>query len=304
MGISSAQLAGSIANDKLANSSITVTDGTTPSSVSLGGTLTFAGTANEITVSQSGGTVTISLPATINADTTGNATSATSATTATTASNVVVTARDTNASAHYLTFTTSTNGSSLGLYTDSTLSYIPTTNTLTVANITLSGSILPGVNSPTDSGQSIGSATNKWNTVYATVFNGTSTKSLYADLAENYLGDANYESGTVLVLGGDAEVTVTNTKGDRKVAGVVSTNPAHLMNSALEGNHVVALALQGRVPCKVLGKVAKGDILVTAAKEGYAIVDNDAKVGTVIGKAVGIKNDDGYGTVEIVVGRV
>tara|TARA_R110000868_G_scaffold138792_1_gene353186 strand:+ start:1523 stop:7789 length:6267 start_codon:yes stop_codon:yes gene_type:complete len=304
LGITNAQLAGSIANGKLANSSISVTDGTESSSISLGDTLTFAGTTDEVTVGQSGGTVTISLPATINADTTGNAATATTATTATTASNVVFAARNTNAATHYIAFTSSTNGSSLGLYTDSTLSYVPSTDTLTVSNITMTGSILPGLNNPTDSGQNIGSATNKWNTVYATVFNGTSTKALYADLAENYLGDTTYEPGTVLVFGGDAEVTVSSTKGDRKVAGVVSTNPAHLMNSALEGNHVVALALQGRVPCKVLGRVAKGDILVTAAKDGYAIVDNDAKVGTVIGKAVGTKTDDGYGIVEIVVGRV
>jgi hypothetical protein len=77
-----------------------------------------------------------------------------------------------------------------------------------------------------------------------------------------------------------------------------------LMNSALEGEHVIALALQGRVPCKVLGKVEKGDILVSAGIAGYAIVDNDAKVGTVIGKAVSAKDDNGYGIVEIVVGRV
>lgn len=76
------------------------------------------------------------------------------------------------------------------------------------------------------------------------------------------------------------------------------------MNSALEGETVVGVALQGRVPCKVLGKVEKGDMLVTAAKEGYAIVNNTPGVGQVLGKAVGTKGDDGYGIVEVVVGRV
>jgi len=123
-------------------------------------------------------------------------------------------------------------------------------------------------------------------------------------LAENYLADATYEEGTVLVFGGDEEVTVTNSKGNTRVAGVVSTNPAHLMNSNLEGEHVTAIALQGRVPCKVLGKVAKGDMLVTSAIPGYAIVNNSPGVGTVIGKAVGAKDDEGKGTVEVVVGRV
>ena len=98
-------------------------------------------------------------------------------------------------------------------------------------------------------------------------------------------------------------VTTTETKGDRKVAGVVSENPAHLMNSALSGMNVTALALQGRVPCKVIGKVEKGDLLVTSAIAGYAVVNNDPSVGTVIGKAVGTKDDTDRGIVEIVVGK-
>ena len=318
-GISSAQLAGSIANAKLANSSITVTDGTTPSSISLGGTLTFAGTANEITVAQSGGTVTISLPATINADTTGNATTAT---TASVASATTITSRNTTAGTHYPVFTTSNTTGTLSHYTDTNLQWVPSTNILTISgtgansvaingengSITHTGNIVGKLNTSGttsgDNGTTIGDSTHRYNTVWTTVLNGTSTNALYADLAENYLGDAQYEPGTVLVFGGVAEVTITNTKGDRRVAGVVSTNPAHLMNSALEGDYVVALALQGRVPCKVLGKVEKGDILVSAGIAGYAIVDNDAKVGTVIGKAVSAKDDNGYGIVEIVVGRV
>ena len=76
------------------------------------------------------------------------------------------------------------------------------------------------------------------------------------------------------------------------------------MNDGLEGDHVIGLALTGRVPCKVIGKVQKGDILVTSAVPGYAMVDNDPKVGTVIGKAVGTKDDAERGIVEVVVGRV
>ena len=140
--------------------------------------------------------------------------------------------------------------------------------------------------------------------MYAAVFEGTATSAQYADLAEKYLADAEYEPGTVLVFGGEQEVTVTKYKGDRKVAGVVTTDPAYLMNSELQGENVVAIALQGRVPCKVLGKVEKGDIIVSSAIEGYGIVQNDPVVGTVIGKAVGTKDDDGRGIVEVVVGRV
>jgi len=161
-------------------------------------------------------------------------------------------------------------------------------------------SIIPDGNNT----RTLGDSGNVWNTVYATLFEGKATSAQYADLAENYLANAEYEPGTVLVFGGTEEVIVTSTKGDRRVAGIVSTEPAHLMNSKLEGDHVVAVALQGRVPCKVLGKVRKGDLLVTSSIPGYAIVDNQPSVGTVIGKALQDKDDDGRGVIEVVVGRV
>jgi hypothetical protein len=142
------------------------------------------------------------------------------------------------------------------------------------------------------------------NTLSVPNITGNASSANYADLAEKYLADFAYEPGTVLVFGGTNEVTQNTVKGDRRVAGVVSTNPAYLMNSQLEGDTVVDLALQGRVPCKVIGQVQKGDILVTSDVPGYAIVDNDPKIGTVIGKAVGTKLDNDKGVVEVVVGRV
>jgi hypothetical protein len=106
-----------------------------------------------------------------------------------------------------------------------------------------------------------------------------------------------------LVFGGDKEVTTITEKGSRRVAGVVSTNPAYTMNAECPGIKI-CVALQGRVPVKVLGQVRKGDLLVSSAIEGHAIVDNDPKVGTVIGKAVADKLDETRGIVEAVVGRV
>ncbi len=141
-------------------------------------------------------------------------------------------------------------------------------------------------------------------TLTATNFSGTASSANFADLAEKYVGDQAYEPGTVLVFGGDNEVTICTAKGDRKVAGVVSTDPAYLMNNALKGDTVVELALTGRVPCKVIGTVEKGDMLVTSAIPGYAMVDNDPKLGTVIGKAVESKDSDGKGVIEVVVGRM
>ena len=141
-------------------------------------------------------------------------------------------------------------------------------------------------------------------TLTVPILNGTASKANFADLAEKYTGDEAYEPGTVVIFGGDEELTLTDKKGDRRVAGVISTNPGYLMNNDLEGDTAIELALTGRVPCKVIGKVQKGDMLVTSAIPGYAIVDNDPKLGTVIGKAVGTKDDDGRGVVEVVVGRL
>jgi len=185
-----------------------------------------------------------------------------------------------------------------------TVSWTASGSISNVSTINHTGNITGPANSGSNNGVSIGSSSNRYNTVWASVFNGTATEALYADLAENYLGDADYEPGTVLVFGGDEEVTACSVKGDTRVAGVVTTNPAHLMNSALQGNYVTGIALQGRVPCKVIGKVAKGDMLVTSAVPGYAIVNNNPGVGQVVGKAVGTKDDTGKGTVETVVGRV
>jgi hypothetical protein len=110
----------------------------------------------------------------------------------------------------------------------------------------------------------IGSSSNYFNTVFA-----TATTALYADLAENYQTDNNYTPGTVVVFGGDAEITTTAQFADVSVAGAISTAPAYLMNSGSAG---VSVALRGRVPVQVIGPVTKGDLLVTAdANPGYAV---------------------------------
>ena len=123
----------------------------------------------------------------------------------------------------------------------------------------------------------------------------------YADLAEKYVADAKYEPGTVLVFGGEHEVTLSTEENSTRVAGVVTTNPAYSMNSACEGEHVAEIALQGRVPVKVFGPVSKGDLLVSGAN-GYAIANNIARAGTIIGKS--LQNfTDASGVIEVAVGR-
>jgi hypothetical protein len=124
-----------------------------------------------------------------------------------------------------------------------------------------------------------------------------------ADLAEYYEGDREYEVGTVLVFGGDKEVTMSNIKGDTRVAGVVSDNAAFAMYEACPG-HKNLVALQGRVPCRVVGKITKGDILITAGIPGVAMAaTGDVKVGTVVGKSLVDYDSDHIGTIEIAVGR-
>jgi trimeric autotransporter adhesin len=142
----------------------------------------------------------------------------------------------------------------------------------------------------------IGQSSNYFNTVFA-----QATSALYADLAEKYVADAEYAPGTVVVFGGDKEVTVSLTDADRAVAGVVSTNPSYIMNSGLEATYVATVALTGRVPCRVTGKVCKGDLMVSAGY-GLARAEADPRVGTVIGKA--LENHEGNeGVIEVVVGR-
>ena len=143
----------------------------------------------------------------------------------------------------------------------------------------------------------IGSSSNYFNTVFA-----QATSALYADLAEMYVADANYEPGTVVAFGGAFEVTQSGNSADPRVAGVVSTNPSYLMNSAQDGEFVVAVALTGRVPTKVTGTVQKGDMMVSNG-DGSARAEADPRVGTVIGKA--LEDFNGVaGIIEVVVGRL
>jgi hypothetical protein len=117
-----------------------------------------------------------------------------------------------------------------------------------------------------------------------------------------YAADADYAPGTVVVFGGSAEVTVCDQDASPEVAGVVSTNPAYLMNAGLESKHVTTVALLGRVPVQVQGPVKAGAMMVSAGN-GRARAEINPAMGTVIGKAVQ-SSDGGHTTIEIVVGRL
>ena len=125
-------------------------------------------------------------------------------------------------------------------------------------NVFVSGNIIPSSNATSN----IGSSTAWFNTIY-----GTSTHAQYADLAENYLTDQIYEPGTVVVVGGDAEVTACTDHGQDNVIGAISTDPAYLMNGAAGGQPI---ALKGRIPLKVYGPIQKGQRLSTSHETGHA----------------------------------
>ena len=166
----------------------------------------------------------------------------------------------------------------------------------TLTGLTVSGTIAASANNTIN----IGAAGTTFATVYATTFSGVSTTAKYADLAENYVGDSAIEPGTVVCFGGENEVTTCDADACSSVAGVVSSNPAYLMNSELAAEFVVAVAFTGRVPCKVTGTVKKGDLMV-AAGNGRARAEANPKVGTVIGKA--LQASEGDAVIEVVVGR-
>jgi hypothetical protein len=148
-------------------------------------------------------------------------------------------------------------------------------------NITL-GNIVNGGASATGN---IGNTTFPFNTIFA-----KATSAQYADLAEIYTADNTYEPGTVVVFGGDEEITVTTEMADERVAGAISTNPAYLMNTGQTG---LPVALRGRVPVNVIGPVEKGDSLVTANVAGHAVsVGRDHRYGqSVFAKALETNKD-------------
>lgn len=174
------------------------------------------------------------------------------------------------------------NITSVGTLTSLTLT--ATTGTLTAPIIT------------TGANTTAGTITGNW-----ALTTGSRLSATYADLAEYYEADNKYQPGTVLEFGGEKEVTIAKDSTTR-VAGVVSTDPAYVMNMKCQGEHIVALALQGRVPTKVRGTIYKGDMLVSGG-DGYARPSNNPGIGTVIGKS--LENFDGIeGIIEIAVGRL
>ena len=156
------------------------------------------------------------------------------------------------------------------------------------------GDIIPD----TDATHNLGNVTNQWNTIY-----GHTVEATYADLAERYAADVPYDMGTVLVFGGEAEVTACTMDTDVRVAGIVSVNPGLKLNSTAGNSETHPyIALKGRVSCKVIGPVKKGDLIVTSDTPGYARSCGGADMGhAVLGKALETNLTGGEKLIEVFV---
>jgi hypothetical protein len=104
---------------------------------------------------------------------------------------------------------------------------------------------------------------------------GNAASANYADLAEKYTTNSELTPGTVVMVCDHEDHELETCSETGFPVGVVSTQPAFLMNSALENGQ--AIALKGRVPTRVLGAVKKGDLLFAGAN-GCAVKSGVYKV--------------------------
>jgi hypothetical protein len=172
---------------------------------------------------------------------------------------------------------------------------VGTLTSLNVTGTTAVGSLNTTVITAGSSG-TVGSITGDWN-----LSAGSTLQATYSDLGERYSTDVVYAPGTVLMIGGTAETTLATYEGRFALAGIVSTDPAYVMNSTLKDSAIIALA--GRVPCKVVGKINKGDILTVSNIPGVACATKTPEYGTIIARALESYDSTEVGVIEVKVDR-
>ena len=263
--------------DSVASSGFDIQDSAANTTVvSTGDTLSLLGTANQVQVAVTGSDqITFSLPSAVSIS--GNVT----------AGNYVSSG----------SFTATGNVSGGNINTSGIVSVV---GNVIAGNLTVgTGNVSVGniLNNNANGVGNIGTTTTRFDTVFA-----LASSAQYADLAEYYLADRPYAAGTVVAFGGSQELTICDQDHDVTVAGIISDRPAFEMNAGITGDHPVALALAGRVPCCVIGPVRRGQMLVSAG-QGRARAESDPSMGAVIGKA--LQDFDGAtGIIEVVVGRI
>ena len=151
----------------------------------------------------------------------------------------------------------------------------------------------------------IGAADAKFSNMYATNFYGQATSALYADLAERFESDMLLEDGDVVMIGGEKEITKTDRESTPDVFGVISSQPAYAMNAGGGSNETHPyVALAGKVPVKVIGKVLKGQRLVASSQTGIAIAAETKNIFAVVGRALESSDELGIKLIYAVVGKL
>jgi len=207
-----------------------------------------------------------------------------------------------------LTFTSSGLGevranptSTLGIATKGYVDSLLSGGAVDLSNV--NGNIVPSINNTFVIGTDPAAGGRKWKAVYATNFYGNASSANYADLAERFHADKSYLPGTVVELGGPEEITAASEDLSDNVFGVISTNAAYLMNAGAGTNDThPPIAMQGRVPVRVIGKVRKGDRLVSAGNGlARAAIRGEFTSFNVIGRALESKDTTIEGVIEAIV---
>lgn len=207
----------------------------------------------------------------------------------------VITIDGATARASTLSPTSSTHIATKG-YVDTAVGTIGTDALQRDGSNTITGNILPSA----DNVRNLGSGAARFANVYAVTFAGKATTAQYADLAERFASDAAYAPGTVVMLGGAAEISAAQDELSEEVFGVISSEPAFMMNSnaGTDETHP-PVAMSGRVPVRVIGSVKKGQRLVSAGNGlARAAQPGEATAFNVIGRALEDKLTSGEGVIE------
>jgi len=188
-------------------------------------------------------------------------------------------------------------GLTVGADQDARISVTTATSAVTIANQTSNANLVFQVNvagTPTTAMTIFGANG---------VISGTQINANYADVAERFAADTIYEPGTVVELGGTAEITRSVEDLSENVFGVISTRAAYLMNSGAGTDEThPPIAMTGRVPVRVTGMIRKGDRLVSAGNGlARAAQPGEATAFNVIGRALDDRTDTSEGTVEAIV---
>jgi hypothetical protein len=167
-------------------------------------------------------------------------------------------------------------------------------SSLVAGNLSL-GAVASNILPTTNNAYVIGNTSYRWANVWAGNFYGTASSAQYADLAEKFVPDANYPEGTVVMVGGEKEITACQLES--KAIGAISLKPAYGMNNDLENG--VFVALKGRVPVRVIGPVYKGNELVPAEAGRAQALGNSG--GKVFGVALETNTDSAEKTIEALI---